>query len=42
MADADSLHDGNSDLDNDPQGIDADVEDDEVQDDMCVLFLLIE
>jgi hypothetical protein len=31
MADADSLHDGNSDLDNDPHGMDADVEDDDVQ-----------
>ena len=31
MADADSLHDGNSDLDNDPHGMDADVEDDDMQ-----------
>ena len=33
MADADSLHDANSDLDHDPTAADADVEDDEPGDD---------
>ena len=32
MADADSLHEGNSDLDNDPHGDEADIEDDDVLD----------
>ena len=33
MADADSLHEANSDVENDPHAMDADVEDDEVPSD---------
>lgn len=38
MADADSLHDMSSDLDQDLSAVEADVDDDEVSEQRCLLF----
>lgn len=37
MADADSLHDMSSDLDQDPSAVEGDIEDDEVGDERFIL-----
>ena len=39
MADVDSLHEHNSDLDPDPSAIDADAEDDETPQQRCVVLV---